>query len=329
MSDRRGWRVHLPDGSSRRIDRRGLVVGRGFDADIVVPHARASRQHVLIRVAPTGPQAVPLTPAPTWVDGEPITTTTMLVDGCRLAMPGLELRVRTSSDDPTTAPVWVLERESGALLGVPESGISVGGDPTDDVVVDGWPAAALRLYIVGGRLSVANAVEVEIDGRHVEPDGLEPLERGARLEVCGESLHVLGGGTRVSERTTAEPSISAHPTLPHRVRLSFRPRGGELEVVVGSRQYRVELPERRCELVACLLRPQGRLKAGQMVRDEEIGGRLWPQRAVVRTDLNVLVHRLRRDLTAAGLDGARLIERARGGHATRFCLAPEAVVRLD
>ncbi len=328
MSARR-WRIELPDGSSRLVDARGLTIGRGLEADVIAADPQASRRHAVIHLAADGPVVVPLGRAPTWVDGEAINAARSLGDGVRVAVPGLEVQLRAEREpDEAPTPTWVIERASGALLGVSPPGLTLGGGPEDDVLVEGWAPAALRLIVAQGGLSVANAIAIELDGERLEPGSLEPLERGGELQVHGETLRVVAGNERADQRTT-EFAASSHPGLPQYVRLSFRPRGGHLELEVGRQRYALDLPERRCELIALLLRPPAPERAGELIADDSIGPRLWPKRATWRTDLNILVYRLRRDLTAAGLDGARLIERPRAGHATRMCLAPGATVIIE
>lgn len=86
------------------------------------------------------------------------------------------------------------------------------------------------------------------------------------------------------------------------------------------------LAERRCNLVAALLSPTRPYAPGEFVHDEAVIPRVWPHKHKSRSDLNTLLHRVRRDLMTAGVDGAALIERAKGGGATRFRLAPAATV---
>jgi hypothetical protein len=113
-------------------------------------------------------------------------------------------------------------------------------------------------------------------------------------------------------------------------RLSFLPRGGRMELaVLGGRSVTVYLAERRCNLVACLLKPPDPFAPGDFVDDEVVIPRVWPNQARGRTDLNTLLHRARKDLVAAGIDGAALIERADGGGATRFTLLPGAAVSVE
>jgi len=92
--------------------------------------------------------------------------------------------------------------------------------------------------------------------------------------------------------------------------------------------YETYLADRRCDLVATLLQPPGAYSAGELVPDPVVIDKVWPGKAMGRTDLNVLVHRLRKDLVRCGVD-AKLVVRARGGGATRFALADDAKVTIE
>ena len=95
----------------------------------------------------------------------------------------------------------------------------------------------------------------------------------------------------------------------------------------GAREHTAWLADRRCDLVASLLKPQGAYAPGDVVPDEVLFRRVWPGGEPGRTELNTLVFRARKDLLKAGLDGATLIERQPGG--VRFRLAERALVRVD
>ena len=96
----------------------------------------------------------------------------------------------------------------------------------------------------------------------------------------------------------------------------------------GARQ--LFLADRRLDLVIALVRPPDGFAAGTFIPDDVVSSVVWPRNpAVTRTEINVLISRCRRDLIEAGLAGTRLIERAPGGGATRFALAPDAIVIVE
>ena len=78
-----------------------------------------------------------------------------------------------------------------------------------------------------------------------------------------------------------------------------------------------------------LLRPPAGHAAGEFIPDDVVRAVVWPRNpAVSRPEINTLISRCRRDLVQAGLAGPRLLERAPNGGATRFNLAPRAVIEL-
>jgi DNA-binding winged helix-turn-helix (wHTH) protein len=64
------------------------------------------------------------------------------------------------------------------------------------------------------------------------------------------------------------------------------------------------------------------------VDDDTLVTRVWGRDGASRTQVNVLIHRARQSLTVAGLNGPALLERAPGGGATRFRIAPGARVEI-
>ena len=102
--------------------------------------------------------------------------------------------------------------------------------------------------------------------------------------------------------------------------LSFLPTGGRLVVKFNDDETQVYMPERRFALIATLLSPVG-LDPGDYIEDEVVCSRVWPRNPNKgREHVNVLLKRAREDLVKAGLNGFKLLERARGGGATRFAL---------
>ena len=95
-----------------------------------------------------------------------------------------------------------------------------------------------------------------------------------------------------------------------------------------ERDARKEVERSRRDLVAALLQPPPPFAPGGFVPDDVLLPRIWPGRAMTRVDLNVLIHRTRHDLVRAEIDGATLLDRARGGSATRFRLAVDARVSV-
>jgi len=79
-----------------------------------------------------------------------------------------------------------------------------------------------------------------------------------------------------------------------------------------------------------LLQPTGEYEPGDFVPDELVLPQIWPRQPErTRTDLNTLVHRVRKDLLKIGVDPTSVIERAATGGATRFHLAPGVHVEVS
>ena len=100
-------------------------------------------------------------------------------------------------------------------------------------------------------------------------------------------------------------------------------------MTVDGSEHSVYLPDRRCDLIATLLRPPDGTKPGEFLDDETLISRVWPGRSMSRSDLNVLVHRVRKSLASVGVDGGALLQRAKGGGGTRLALAGGARIVLD
>lgn len=99
------------------------------------------------------------------------------------------------------------------------------------------------------------------------------------------------------------------------------------ELAEGART--VFLPGRRFRLIAALLVPPLPYVVGDFVPDAVLVPLVWndTDEAGSRTDINVLMTRVRHDLTAANLAATSIIERAPGGRATRVIVLPGAKVR--
>lgn len=108
------------------------------------------------------------------------------------------------------------------------------------------------------------------------------------------------------------------------------PRGGRVVLTFQDGERAAYLPGRRFQLVWALLAPPPPHAAGELVPNADLIEQVWDDNPAFgcRKDLNVLLTRCRRDLVAAGIAPAALIERAPGGGATRVRLAPGARVTI-
>lgn len=316
--------LEVAGGARVPIKPAGVLIGRASHCDVVVTDAGASRAQAIVFAGPSGPSLTVLGKSATWVNGEAVNHERELVIGDRIELPGLSARVVEASDGGSAAPPssWVV-RVGGRLFGVVRSPFTVGSSPGADLRVDG-PALGFRFHLAT-RLHVEAVVALAIDGAAVEAGAIESLEPGAVLELAGQRFEIIAGGSLGQDSTAAEPAL----TGPERVHLEFLARGGRLTVTLRGVTRVVYLPERRCDLIAALLRPPAPFAPGEFVPDDVLLPRIWPGRPMTRVDLNVLLHRARQDLLRAELDGATLLPRADGGVATRFVLGRAAQVTVE
>jgi hypothetical protein len=114
-----------------------------------------------------------------------------------------------------------------------------------------------------------------------------------------------------------------------RVVLEFLPVGASLSLTVHGRRLTRVLSELRARLLSTLLRPPGEYEPGDYVPDDLVLPKIWPRQPErTRTDLNTLVHRVRKDLLKIGVDPTSVIKRAVTGGATRFKLQPGVEVEV-
>jgi hypothetical protein len=262
---------------------------------------------------------------PVLVNGKRVTRAAALADGDALAIPGLALAVQIEAPPPRTeaATGFVLERARGGQFGVAHTPFSIGGGAVDDLIIKGWPAGALRLFVAQGDLFVELCAGKATKNDAALPAGtLEPLAAGDQLACRGETFAI-----RAARNAAATTAVAAREELPRRVVIELLPRGGRIVFQLPSHDRTVYLAERRFDLLMALLRPPAPLRAGELVPDEVVRSIVWPRRASAgRTELNMLISRCRRDLVEAGHAGPRHLERAAGGGATRIRLAAAAEI---
>ncbi|MBK9032710.1 MAG: FHA domain-containing protein [Myxococcales bacterium] len=322
----RYWLV-LTSGERFAITASGVMIGRSSRCDVVIDDSNASRRQAIVVDGDAGPVVVSLGRAPTVVNGVEVDREQLLADGAELRVPGLVARIVSGMSGILTLPAWVVRTDGGARFGIARSPFVIGGSAAADLRITGWPSEVAR-FTFHDELSVLALVPLELDGR--------PLAAGARVALTGPATIACAGiavevrpadgeadGDGDSSGDLArllEPSLAV---------VEFLPRGGRLTVSAGGRKVVVYLAEKRCDLIAVLLQPPAPHVPGEFISDEVILPRLWPGRVMSRVDLNTLLHRTRADITQAGLPGAAILQRAPGGNATRFVLAPGATVRFE
>lgn len=309
-----------------RIGRGGLVIGRRPDCDLVVRGDKVSRRHALVRATGAGVEVVHIGKGPTLVNGAAVRDVAALAHDDVVQVGDTSVRVAVSDGEDAPEQMWVLETPGGTLCGLRRSPFVVGGAPGDDLVLAGWPAAGAQFHVLVDGLVVEVSADARVRGKAARAGDYVSLGVGDKVEFGGTAISVLAAG-QGTEGTTRLTVSWSPPTF---VGLHFHERGGLLTMdFPAADRVSVHLPDRRCDLVAALLQPPGGLRAGDDVSDDALAPRVWPgQPGKGRTDINLLLHRTRRSLLEAGVDGPALLLRADGGGASRIALAKGAKVTV-
>lgn len=324
----RAWWVRLPDGSRRRFGPAGVLIGRDPDCDIVVSDPAASRRQTMLYVSADGPQVVPLGRGRTEVSGQAVAALANLDHGDEVRVPGLCVTVEGEElpAEDGSAAVWVVEFVGGGMFGVGPRGVRIGSGPNDDVRVESAVDGAVTLRVAQGQLILEADADVVLRGSLVPSGALETLHSGDLLEIGDVKFRVLA--TSQNDAATQVDDGPDEGRYPVAARLVFLPRGGRLTVTVDGKEHSIYLADRRCDLVANLLKPPSPYQAGDPVPDEVLLARIWPRRDMSASTLSVLLHRVRKDLVRAGIDGGTVITTAPGGGAVRFTLRRGALVEV-
>lgn len=304
-----------------------LVLGREVDCDIIFPNPRVSKKQALIRTSAGFPELICLGRHPTRVNGDRVDGTRRLRDGDELEIVEARYVVRIQGDPDQTPNVWMLELPDRTLAGIQRSPFTVGGDQWDHIHLPHLPPSALCFLQAQGALVLEPGVDLQVAGEVVQAGDLAELSSMAVIELQDFrfKIYVQRPGSVKSTLHSAEA-----PPLPLSVRLELLPSGGRLRVTFEEGEAQVHLSEQRADLLALLLRPPGSYVPGDFIPDELVLPRVWPgNKGKDRTDLNVLLFRIRRDLLRAGINPFRVLERLKGGGATRFRLVPGAQVAVD
>lgn len=320
-----GVRLVIPGG--------GLLIGRGAGCGLIVDDPSVSRRQAIVLCGKSdrgGATVIPLGRTATKVNGEPITTATEVDDGAVLMIGDATFTIEVP--EPPVPEEQVVEI-GGQRFSVARSSMSVGGDPDADLHVPSWPPHAMSIWPVPGAIVVEFASDLDELG--ATQGDVRQLTAGEELSLGGVSMRVLV--SRASTDETIEngerrrvATDSGRPTealSPSRVKLEFLPNGGLLTVRL-ERELTAWLADKRCDLVAALLRPGGEFRPGEFVPDDVVVRLVWGTESANRAQLNTLIHRARKSLTLASLNGPAFIQRAPGGGATRFSLATGAEVTI-
>jgi FHA domain len=301
------------------------VIGRDPACDIVVADPVISRQHALIRASFDGIELVPLGRLPVGHNGRPCERAQLLVDGDQIEVAQLVFTVKVERPRSGRTRVGyrlVRGRGSYALSHTP---FVAGGSDFDDLILERWPAGALRFHLAQGELFVEIMTGVATkNGEPIEPDTLTELNIGDVLEYCGDTFDIAGGDPAYTPTIIGDADA-----LPSRVTVEMLSRGGRIVFSLPMGERTVYLADRRFDLIAALVRPPPGYAPGEFIPDDVLRPIVWPRNPNVdRSDINVHITRCRKDLLAAGLSGPRLLQRAPGGGATRLALAPGCTIEF-
>lgn len=301
-------------------------MGRLPDNDIVLTDRRASSSHALVTTTIRGLEVVSLGRNPTRVNGKVVQGRAVLGQGDELELPGGKFTVQIEKGRGWSDHAWVIEHPDGGRYGLRQLPFQLGGATDDHLVVDGWPAGAVRFDVAQGALAVELEAEASLSGELLPAGAVEALESGDTVTIGGRSVRVLSSAGS-GEDTVLAPQAQ----LPTRARFQFLPNGGRLEVgFADGTTHTVDLAELRANLVAALLTPPKPYKAGELIPDDVLAPAIWPgQQERGRTDLNLLLHRTRKNLLRVGINPTIVLARAKKGGATCFRLAPGAHVIVE
>jgi hypothetical protein len=215
-------------------------------------------------------------------------------------------------------------KPGGGAHSVRETPFSIGGSD-DHLAVPGWPDNALVLHVTHGALLVEAGVPLQMGAATLEPDTLEVVISGASLKFADQEIRVLAEAP-AGEKTTQGMD---HGPLPDQIVLEYLPNGGSLKMHFGTDTVSRQLAELRFRLLVSILSPPGDYQAGQFIPDEVVLPLIWPrQPEKSHLDLNLLVHRVRKDLLKAGINPTHILKRAKQGGGTLFRVAADATVEV-
>ena len=327
-ADRPGVWLVRDTGARLRVTARGVLLGRREDCDIVLNDPRASHHHALVTPTTRGLELIALGRNPTRVDGRRVDRQTLVRHGQAIEVPGGVFMVHSPFDrrHRRPEPAWVVVHPDGNCYGLRQLPFIIGGVEADDLIVEGWPAAAVCFYPVQGGMAAEFTVPATLNDDALQPGAVEVIDSDDRISI-GHAHITLKDASGGGEDSTQLRPRSPHPT---EVLFEFLPNGGRIHLgFAGGDRMTVSLPELRARLLATLLSPPGAYEPGEFIPDDALLSSIWPgNNSRGRTDLNVLIHRTRKSLMKAGVNPAAVLARARQGRATCFKLAPGAKVEV-
>lgn len=322
----RSWWVRRGDGTRLQLGEISLLLGRAPDCHIGVLDPRVSARHALLSLTHEGPELIVFGRNPVLIDGQVAQRVQTLHEGAHILVASEELVIESSGEGPTAPPTWVFQRSPSLVHTPRRKSFTVGGGPEDVLQVPEWPGSAVRCDIVQGSLLITPSVSMLLAGTVITRGELVSVNNGDRLEYR-RSGFTLYRQISHSSMTTA---VESAPEVAQRVKFSYLPSGGVLELEFSDHQARLHLSELRCNLVAALVGMHKGYAAGEPISDEALVSLLWPNN-FDRTNLhlNQVVHRLRCTLLKAGIDPYRVVERPKGAGFTRMRVDSRTQVELE
>jgi hypothetical protein len=302
----------------------GVLVGRDACCDVVLLAPQISRRHALLRATDDGLELLTFGRHPTRLNGAPCAPSVWVQFGDEIDFCGQVFRVVPGAAPRGSEPdvSWGIECRAGVLFPLSEQTVRVGGSASDDLVVVGWEPSVFLIHRVANGVVLEAMKDAIVRGVPLPAGECVTLASGDRIAYMGQSLKVIalpGDATTITETMLGADLATG-------VELLFLPRGGRLTVRYGSRVCAVYLPERRCDLIASLLRPGTNLACGDPIPVAVLVERIWPGGNQTRIDLNTLIFRTRKDLLRSEIDGATLIERTGGGVRLRLAAGAPVVI---
>ncbi|MFZ5476252.1 MAG: FHA domain-containing protein [Myxococcota bacterium] len=301
----------LRDGEVVRVVRVGTApvhVGRHLDNTLVLADEDVSGHHAVVVASPTGPLVRDLRSTNgTFVNGVRVADEAPLRDGdeVRLGAACL-LRVREAVEVGDT-PLALTDLTAGTVHPLAGERVYVGSKPGSHVeLAKGPPRAATLTVHPGG--------EVWLD----TPEEARPVALGEVFEVAGHALRIDPAAART--RTTLTEFAPAR--FPYTIEASLDGPGGPSATLRDPREGTAHTvtAETRATLLFVLARRRRedlvagiREDAAGWMDDEDVLVAVWGRGAErqAASGWSVLLHRLRRELEAAGFEPS-FLEKRRG-----------------
>lgn len=299
----------LEDGAealSVALDGKPVHIGRACFNDVVIPDLQVSEYHALVWPVDGVAWVRDLgSKNGTYVNDERLVGRLALKSGDEIRVGDSTLRLATARSMRSVEPPLLLE-DGRTGLGAPmvRSRFRVGSAPDCDLVIPGLDAIAFMI-----RQDLQGLVRIGADGE-------QPVVLDQAFEVGGRRFTVRDTAEALQE-TVAPPNQRAEP----RYRIvadmgGVRGVAATIRNLDSGEDYCVEAENRA--LLLCLLAQALRSDREEGLEASSVGWRddydlrvaLWG-RGAGKNQLNVLLHRIRRELWGSGVD-PRFIEKARG-----------------